>query len=303
MDFFLSLEGAKAGPFSIFKVGDLLERGDATPDTLAWHRGLDEWKPIREIGALEAVCERVLANRPRSGESTEAAPPSSPPPMPDPAKLPAPPQPPVEPFPGTPLPEVGPAAAQAITRAAAIDPVRPFVRFWARMFDYSLVMVAVFLLSDYVPPQPQPGEAITEFVTRYFEEARKPEALIHATTIFVALFAWHGVEAMLIHVFGATPGKALFGIRVLTVEGTRLPWLLSLGRAFYVYVLGVGFYQAPFILIGMIFSFFRLTTTGFCLWDQHLKTRVEHAPLGPVRIMLAIGAFFALFLLQSVRIS
>jgi hypothetical protein len=53
----------------------------------------------------------------------------------------------------------------------------------------------------------------------------------------------------------------------------------------------------------MIFSFFRLITTGNCLWDQHLKTRVKHAPLGAVRIMLAIGAFFALLLLQSVKFS
>lgn len=303
MDFFLSLEGAKAGPFSIFKVGDLLERGDATPDTLAWHRGLDEWKPIREIGALEVVCQRVTANTPRDGETgnPEEMPPA--PPSPDPARLPPPPEPPTEPFPRTPLPEVGPAAAPAITRAAAIEPARPFIRFWARMFDYTMVSVVVFLLTDYVVPQQQPGEAIADFITRYFEETRKPEAIAMATTLFLALFAWHGVEAMLIHVFGATPGKALFGIRIVTIEGTRLPWLLSLGRAFYVYVLGVGFYQLPFILIGMVFSFFRMTTTGLCLWDQHLKTRVEHAPLGLVRIMLAIGAFFALFLLQSVRIS
>ena len=54
MDFYLSLGGSKEGPFSIFKVGELLESGAATDDTLAWHRGLDEWKPIHDIPALEA---------------------------------------------------------------------------------------------------------------------------------------------------------------------------------------------------------------------------------------------------------
>lgn len=296
MDFYLSLGDSKAGPYSIFKVGDLLERGDATPDTLAWHRGLDEWKPIREIGALEAVCARSLPVKPENGETEERP---GPPPLPTPTRLPMPP----EPYPGTPLTEVGPTAAQVLTRAEAIEPARPFIRFWARMFDYTLVSVMVFLLSDYSAPQPQPGEPLTDFFTRYLEEMRKPEALTLATTLFLALFAWHALEAMLIHLFGATPGKALFGIRVTNAEGGRVPVLLSLGRSFYVYVLGVGFYQAPFILIGMIFSFFRLITTGNCLWDQHLKTKVEHAPLGVVRIMLAIGAFFALILLQSVRFS
>lgn len=296
MDFYLSLGGSKAGPFSIFKVGDLLERGEATPDTLAWHRGLDEWKPIREVASLEAVSERSFAGKQKEKGNEER---SAPPPLPDPPRMPFPP----EPFPGAPLPEVGPAAAQAITRAEAIEPTRPFIRFWARMFDYTLVSVMVFLLSDYVAPQPQAAETIADFLTRYLEEMRKPEALTLATTLFFALFAWHALEAMLIHLFGATPGKALFGIRVTNADGDRPPVLLSLGRSFYVYVLGVGFYQAPFILIGMIFSFFRLVTSGNCLWDQHLKTRVKHSPLGAVRIMLAIGAFFALLLLQTVKFS
>ncbi|PAW64403.1 MAG: hypothetical protein B9S36_02560 [Verrucomicrobiia bacterium Tous-C2TDCM] len=302
MDFYLSLGGSKAGPFSIFKVGDLLERGDATPDTLAWHRDLDGWKPIREVASLEAVCERSPAAKPKEPKETKGADPEdrpSPPILPDPPRIPLPP----EPFPGAPLPEMGPAAAQAITRADAIEPGRPFIRFWARMFDYTLVSVMVFLLSDYVAPQPQAGEPIADFLTRYLEEMRKPEALTLATTLFFALFAWHIVEAMLIHLFGATPGKALFGIRVKNTDGDRPSVLLSLGRSFYVYVLGAGFYQAPFILIGMIFSLFRLITTGNCLWDQHLKTRVEHAPLGAFRIMLAIGAFFVLILLQSVKLS
>lgn len=289
MDFYLSLGGEKAGPFSIFKVGELLESGAATPDTLAWHRGLEEWRPIGEIPALDAVRER---SRPESAE------PPSPPPLPDPA-VPA--APPLSPYPGTPLPEVGPAQVQVL--AAAIEPSRPFPRFWARMFDYTLVSVAVFHFSDLAFPQPQPGEAIGDVFARYLEEMRKPEALVLARTLFLALVGWHVLEAILVHLIGTTPGKALFGIKVKTLDGGRVPVMVSLGRSFYVYVMGVGFYQFPFILIGMVFSFFRLTTTGQCLWDQHLRTKVEQAPLGAGRIVLAILAFFVLLTLQSVRFS
>jgi hypothetical protein len=289
MDFFLSLGGSKAGPYTIFKVGELLESGEATLDTLAWHRGLDEWKPIREISALDTVRER-------SEPPSEAVRPVNPPPPPSPPRLPLPP----EPLPGTPLPQVGPATAQVLTRAA-VEPSRPFVRFWARMFDFTLVSVIVFQFSDFAFPQPQAGENLGQFYTRYFEEMRSPELVIFARTLFFAHIGWNVLEAVLIHLFGATPGKLLFGLKVRPADGGRLAFLPSLGRAFYVYVLGVGFYQFPFILIGMVFSFFRLTTTGLCYWDQHLKTRVEHTPLGAVRIMLAIFAFFVLLTLQSVK--
>ncbi len=287
MDFFLSLGGSKAGPYTIFKVGELLESGEATPETLAWHRGLDQWRPIREIPALETVRER---NDPPS-----AARPESPPPPPSPPRLPLPP----EPLPRTPLPQSGPASAQVLTRAA-VEPSRPFVRFWARMFDFTLVSVIVFQFSDFAFPQPLPGENLGQFYTRYFEEMRNPEIVLFARTLFFAHIGWHFLEAVLLHLFGATPGKWLFGLRVRSVEGDRIPFARSLGRAFYVYALGVGFYQFPFILIGMIFSFFRLTTTGLCHWDQHLNTRVEHTPLGVIRIILAICAFFVLLTLQSV---
>lgn len=177
------------------------------------------------------------------------------------------------------------------------------VRFWARMFDYTAVSVAVFLLSDISIPQPQPGEAFSDAFSRYLESLQKPEAMVFARTLFLALIGWHFVEAVLVHLTGSTPGKALFGIRLQRAGGGKIPFLRSIGRSFYVYVLGVGFYQFPFIVVGMVFSFFRLTTTGLCLWDQHLETRVEVPLLSPLRIMLAIAAFFALFLFQSLKIS
>lgn len=291
MDFYLSIKGTKQGPYSIFKVGDLLESGEVTADTLAWHRDLEEWKPLREIAALEAVRERNQARHP----AALSTPPPMPVPTPDPVvpharEIGESPLPPVEPVPGA-------GAAQAQAR------VRPFLRFWARMFDYTAVSVLVFQLSDITLPQQGPDEGFADLFARYLLEMQKPEALVFARTLFLSLIGWHLLEAVLIHLIGTTPGKALFGLKVRADDGGPVPMLASLGRSFYVYVMGVGFYQFPFILIGMIFSFFRIQSTGKCLWDQHLKIRVENPPLGVVRIMLAIFAFFALLLLQSVKFS
>jgi uncharacterized RDD family membrane protein YckC len=298
MEFYLSLDGAKAGPFTLFKVGELLESGAATPDTLAWHRDQEGWRPIREVPALEAFLQSGREGRAEPGESDgrkiaapKPAPRGSGEPEPD------------EGLRGTPLPEIGHAPAAVLVAETALDPARPFVRFWARMFDYTLVSVVVFQLSAPVFTPPQPGESVTQTLERYLSEMGRPEAIILARTLFFAMLGWQALEAVLVHLFGTTPGKALLGIRIVDAEGDRVPLARSLGRAFAVYVLGAGFYQFPFILIGMVFSFFRLTATGISLWDQHLRTRVEHAPLGPVRIMLAIGAFFVLLTFQTVRFS
>ena len=38
MEFYLSIDGDKKGPFTLLKVGSLLEGATVTPDTLAWHK-------------------------------------------------------------------------------------------------------------------------------------------------------------------------------------------------------------------------------------------------------------------------
>lgn len=278
MEFYLSIGGSKKGPYSIFKVGDLLESGEITPETLAWHRELSGWRPIQEVPALEVVFGRDRDRKPEPPPLPEVAPPHA------------------EEIAGAPLPRVEPS-----TPVLSLGQSRPFIRFWARMFDYVVVFLIVFQALDVSIPQRAPGEGLAEFLTRYTAEMQQPEALIFARTLFFALIGWHMIEAVLIHLIATTPGKALFGLTVKTAAGEKVPLLPSLGRSFYVYVMGAGFYQFPFIVIGMVFSFFRMTSTGKCLWDQQLKLQVENSPLGLVRIVLAICAFFALFLLQSVK--
>jgi len=292
MDFYLSLDGARKGPYSIFKIGALLESGEVTGDTLAWHRDLDAWQPLHEVPALEMLRER---SKSRTVGEVPGRP--VPPPLPEPETI----NPHADEIGNAPLPPVRPAYLPTPPE----DPTRarPFIRFWARMFDYTAVSVLVFQMSDVLVPQALPGESLTEVFNRYMEEMQKPEALIFARTLFLSLMGWHFIEAVLIHLYGTTPGKALFGIKVKTENGESVPMKTSLGRSFYVYVMGVGFYQFPFILIGMVFSYFRIQSTGNCLWDQHLKIRVENPPLGALRIGLALCAFFALLLLQSVKFS
>lgn len=262
----------------MFKVGEMLERGEVDSDTLVWHRDLEDWLPISEVQALATIFDR-------HGSSEE-----EPPPVPEQGE-------------GEGEKSKGPLLLSKKAPMKIAKDVRPFVRFWARMFDYTMVSVVVFLFSDISLPEPAVGESFADLFSRYLEEMQKPEALVLARTQLFAMIGWQLLEGVLIHLFATTPGKALFGIKVLAADGSRIPVMRSLGRSMYVYVLGAGFYQVPFSIIGMTFSFFRLLGSGKCLWDQHLDLRVETPPVGSVRIMLAIAAFIGLIMLQSLKLS
>jgi len=326
MEFYLSIEGEKHGPVSLFRVGELLREGSVTPETLGWHRDLDGWLPLEEISSLESVIEREWAGK-QSPSLPPEAPDAEPRTEPDAAPAtrrragggaPAPGD------PGVPVPPEGRQAAEGARtpRSETLEsPLGPGAgveeegelpaplqagllrRFWARMFDYLLVTVVVFLVSDVTPPQPAEGEAISDFFRRYLDEMQSPEATRYATTQFFALVAWHFLEAVLIHLVGATPGKWLFRIQVVTGERRRLPLPRSLVRSFFVYLLGVGLYLMPLILIALAFSFFRIMATGRALWDQTLDLRVEGQPLSVRRIVAAVFAFLFLMMLQSLKFS
>ncbi len=295
MEYFLALDGTKAGPFTLYRVGELIEEGRADGDTLAWHRGLDGWKPLREIPALEALRKAPVL--------PPELPPSA---IPTPIGSPVPevrPFPPVDPLSGNPLPEVAATPAGAVVIEAAARPGHPFRRFWARIFDHALVTAIVAYATGYHPPQPVEGEAFLESWSRVLEAVSSPEAQLYARTLLYAMLGWHAVEAVLIYLFGTTPGKALFGIRVVNRDGGRLTPGLSFARSYYVYAAGMGFYISPLVLIGMVFGLVRLLASGRCLWDHHLGSQVEHAPIGILRIVLAIGAVFALFSFPALRFS
>ena len=282
MEFYLSIDGDKKGPFTLLRVGSLLEDATVTPDTLAWHKDQEGWLPIKEVPALESMVEAVKREK-EAAEAAEAADDV----VPD-------------------LPEQPTLAPGGQTPAVApsfIRRVHPFTRFWARMFDCMLVMTLVYFFVDTSFLMPKENESMADWLVRYQEQIASEEAMAIASTIVRAFVGWHFLEAAMLYLWGTTPGKAIFGIRVCTFEGERPSPFRALGRSLYVYLMGVGFYLFPFMLIGMTFSFFRLMATGQCLWDQHLKLESSAERLSPVRIVLVIFAFFALVMLQSLNFS
>lgn len=276
MEYYVALDGEKVGPLSQIKLVEMLEDGRVTAENKVWHQGMDEWKPMSEVPSM--------ASRLRRNEDLPPVEENQPPlPHPQPVEVPPPPR---------------------KTRVTVVHEVRPLTRFWARYFDYTMVAVLVVIFSDIEIPTVEPGVSPADLVTRYEEIFRSGELQELAKMQFWALLIWHGLEGILIHLFGTTPGKALFGIHIVTERGSKVSVINGIYRSFLVYILGVGlFYFSLITFAAMTFSFFRLMARGTTAWDQILRLRVEHPPLGLGRILLAIAAFITLMMLQVLSIS
>ncbi len=96
---------------------------------------------------------------------------------------------------------------------SGVPQVRPWVRYWARMFDLNLFAVAAgFLFAIFVPRALFRGISETLVLSALF------------------LFLWIFVESLRLSWFGTTPGKSLLRTR-LRLAGNRsipysiIPWL------------------------------------------------------------------------------
>jgi uncharacterized RDD family membrane protein YckC len=58
MDIYLLQEGQRRGPFRVFQIKEMLDRGEAAVTDLAWHGGLDGWQPLSEVAALAPYLPR-----------------------------------------------------------------------------------------------------------------------------------------------------------------------------------------------------------------------------------------------------
>jgi uncharacterized RDD family membrane protein YckC len=177
---------------------------------------------------------------------------------------------------------VAPTDPPTVARAtSAVAQVRPWVRYWARMFDIYLAAIVG-------------GMAVGIFNPDAFNE-QDSEQLFG----LVAVFAWVFIESMLLSTTGTTPGKWLFKIRLIPPSGEKPNYSTALSRSFKVWWrgLGIGFPLAS--LITLIIAHGKLTKNGITTWDKDEGFSVVHERIGPLRVIVAV-AFFIGFLLLVV---
>lgn len=165
----------------------------------------------------------------------------------------------------------------------------PWRRLFARTVDICTAGFALFLLLIFAFSATMPEQA-----AGFAKAIENP--IIASVVLYVI---WLPAEALLLSLFGTTPAKWLFGIRVAHPGDKLLSFAVALNRSFLVFVQGVGF-GIPFVaLFTQLFAYRRLTKTGTTLWDTSTSAVVLHRKWGVFRAIACTAAVFAVLILMS----
>ncbi|SMN11356.1 hypothetical protein SPBRAN_1612 [uncultured Candidatus Thioglobus sp.] len=167
----------------------------------------------------------------------------------------------------------------------AVAQVRPWVRYWARMFDVMLFSLPVGLVIGLLFP----------------DAFAKPES--EQLLGILILFSWTFVESILLVAFGTTPGKWLFQTRFVLTSGTVFTFSEALSRSVKVWWRGLGIGFPLVSLITMIVAYNKLTNNQHTSWDKDAGIIIKHERIGVPRVIVAITFFvlyFALIVAGSV---
>lgn len=137
--------------------------------------------------------------------------------------------------------------------------VHPWQRYWARRIDYWIFAVL--------------GGGLLGF-SGFFPDGETRGLDLMLEIGFVS--AWIPCEAAFLALYGATPGKMLFGIGVRATNGHLLSFGAALKRSVWVAAAGVGLGIPLFGLIGSWRGWRMLTDSGTTLWDEPEGHVVTH---------------------------
>ncbi|MFW6106644.1 MAG: RDD family protein [bacterium] len=163
----------------------------------------------------------------------------------------------------------------------------PWRRYFARMLDYATVgLIPLFILHLLVAKfAPQGVDRLSLLMSN----------LVAAGIIHSAI--WIPVEAALIALTGRTPGKSLYGIKIVDEQGNKLSFRASLKRSALVWVQGLGLGIPIVALFTQLAAHKRLGQTGSTLWDNAVEAKVTHENWGVVR-----GVFVVVITLAAVHV-
>lgn len=158
----------------------------------------------------------------------------------------------------------------------------PWRRLFARTVDTCTVGLLLFflLILAFSATMPEQAAALTKGIEN---------PIIAGVVLYLI---WVPAEALLLSLFGTTPAKWLFGIRVAHPRGELLSFSEALNRSLLVFIQGVGF-GIPFVaLFTQLFAYRRLTKTGTTLWDTSVSSVVLHKKWGVLRGLVCTTAVF-----------
>ena len=275
--------GQRGGPVTEVELLALIGQGDLSATNLVWRDGFSEWTRLGDLPSLAAQL------------------PIEPPPLPP-------------TLPTGAIPQSIASTTQAFrtarialadsepedhsswsnpSTANTVEAPATWYRFFARQIDICLlgfpaIFLAFMALGLVIPPA----------------LSLKMQNPIVANLTGIALLCLIGpvIEAATASAFGNTPGKALFGLKVLPLEGGKLSFGEQAKRAYRVTVYGLGLYL-PFIsLFTCISQFDQVKKVGSAGYDAGLF-RVHERNLSRLRKFMALSiwvmSFFAMIGLNA----
>jgi uncharacterized RDD family membrane protein YckC len=150
----------------------------------------------------------------------------------------------------------------------------PWSRYGARLTDMMLVAIALSLAD----------ELFGRSVSRLTETAQG----------FVVGLLWVPIESALLATLGATPGKALYGLRVLTPSKERLAFGKASHRSLLVFMLGLGIGVRALTGIALLINYWKLSKSGATPWDQAVDSVEHQTPIRVLRLVTAVTVTFGL---------
>ncbi len=159
--------------------------------------------------------------------------------------------------------------------------VYPWKRFWARMIDKTVLVVAFSFFSVAISSEP------------FFIVLIKPLVWIVSTFLYIL------TESLFLAHWGTTPGKWLACIRVSKKNGDNLNYQEALARTFRVLFWGEGMLLPLVNVIVNIVAYKRLTRHGSTSWDQKGNILVEHGQVSFRRglLLILVGLILAVAVL------
>jgi uncharacterized RDD family membrane protein YckC len=158
--------------------------------------------------------------------------------------------------------------------------IRPWKRFIARMIDYVIYIFSLMLIHD--------------FVNIYIMHIKlKLPALI----FYASLWLWIFIEAILLSVFGTTPGKWLLNIFIKDVNNDRMRFDNALIRSLNVFIKGFGMGIPIINFFAIIISYNHLLRDGKSSWDIEDGNILIFKEVGLVR-----SAFIAIMVLVLISL-
>jgi uncharacterized RDD family membrane protein YckC len=263
-------EDKQVGPVPESRIAEMIKGGFISEDTLVWSPPMTDWLVVSAVPSFKRLLGRDWAEQaPRStGTATAVAPPQR-----KPAVF-------QQPIPAV-ITSPNKGRHATITVDSDVPQVRPWVRYFARGFDMSILMWGVAFMAGFAWGFMSP------------EASLEPDLALFGIILVGTLVA----ESLCLSMFGTTPGKWLFNTHVRTNEGSKLSFGQAMSRTVAVWIKGLGLWV--FSLITLIWSYNKLNNEGITSWDRAGGFQVIHKRIGIGRTMLIVVVWILLGAIQA----